>query len=324
MRPSSCKYIGVSPSGLSLQPRPVILDPILPSVRPHHLRQRQRHAVRPVDLPAHLAFLFLDPRLRRATPRSGRTPPLSCAPAGPGRHAPCRVVIRASAVVAQQALDPFAFDDRLGRLHQFGVKELLLALFAHRQFLDALAAVASRRSRAASWAWAYASDRTSQRRSVQTYRWPSTSGGQLHVQAEPLGHQLVGLPLDAGTPHLLQRLAPVEDRLQQRASLGPAELALRQRAEVEILPSRHEGAGGQGRHFAVADIGPAAHAEGCCTVLMVGIYKGSSAVLPGTTAVARGMPKGSSTAAAILIWGRSGSSLLWPNCNSPCSDRTAA
>src|ERR1700736_3234468 len=57
---------------------------------------------------------------------------------------------------------------------------------------------------------------------------------------------------------------------------------------------------------------------------MAGTYKGSSAALPGTTAVASGRPNGSRMAAAILNWGRSGSSLLWPNCKSPCADRAAA
>jgi hypothetical protein len=45
-------------------------------------------------------------------------------------------------------------------------------------------------------------------------------------------------------------------------SFGPAELALRQRTEVAIAPGSHEGARGQGGHLAVADIGPAAHAQG--------------------------------------------------------------
>jgi len=62
----------------------------------------------------------------------------------------------------------------------------------------------------------------------------------------------------------------------------------------------------------------------CCTARIAGTYNGSSVELPGTTAVVSGMPRGSSTPAEILNWGLAGSSLLWPNCNSPCSDRTSA
>ena len=87
-------------------------------------------------------------------------------------------------------------------------------------------------------------------------------GGQRHVHREPLRHQFVGLPFGAGSPHLLQRLGAVPDRPQQLPPLGPAELGLRQRAQVEVAPGRHEGAGGQRGHLAVAHVGPAAHPEG--------------------------------------------------------------
>ena len=80
--------------------------------------------------------------------------------------------------------------------------------------------------------------------------------------AEPLRHQFVGLPFGAGSPHRLQRLGAVPDRLQQLPPLGPAELVLRQRAQVEVAPGRHEGARGQRGHLAVAHVGPAAHPEG--------------------------------------------------------------
>src|SRR5712691_3138400 len=50
---------------------------------------------------------------------------------------------------------------------------------------------------------------------------------------------------------------------------------------------------------------------------MTGMYKPSSARSPDSTSVDSGMPKGSNDPIITLIWGRVGSSLLWPNCSSP-------
>src|SRR4030095_6560489 len=52
---------------------------------------------------------------------------------------------------------------------------------------------------------------------------------------------------------------------------------------------------------------------------MIGMYKPSSARSPDNTSVASGIPKGSNDPIITLIWGRVGSSLLWPNCNRPPS-----
>jgi hypothetical protein len=61
---------------------------------------------------------------------------------------------------------------------------------------------------------------------------------------------------------LLQSLRVVPYRPQQHASLGPAELCFGQRAQVEVAPRRHEGAGGQSGHFAVSHVGPTAYSQG--------------------------------------------------------------
>jgi hypothetical protein len=52
---------------------------------------------------------------------------------------------------------------------------------------------------------------------------------------------------------------------------------------------------------------------------MSGMSKPSSARSPDNTAVANGLPKGSSDPIITLICGRVGSSLLCPNCHSPPS-----
>src|SRR6266851_9137346 len=50
---------------------------------------------------------------------------------------------------------------------------------------------------------------------------------------------------------------------------------------------------------------------------LIGRYKPSSARSPDNTSVDSGIPKGSNDPIMTLIWGRVGSSLLWPNWNSP-------
>jgi hypothetical protein len=52
---------------------------------------------------------------------------------------------------------------------------------------------------------------------------------------------------------------------------------------------------------------------------MIGMYKPSSARSPDNTSVDSGIPKGSNDPIMTLIWGRVGSSLLWPNCTKPSS-----
>jgi hypothetical protein len=49
--------------GPPLEPRPVVFDPILAPVRPHHLRQTHPYPVGAIDLPAHRADLFPDRRV---------------------------------------------------------------------------------------------------------------------------------------------------------------------------------------------------------------------------------------------------------------------
>jgi hypothetical protein len=55
------------------------------------------------------------------------------------------------------------------------------------------------------------------------------------------------------------------------------------------------------------------------TRAMIGMYKPSSARAPDNTSVASGIPKGSNDPIITLIWGRVGSSLLWPNWTNPSS-----
>src|SRR5205807_5889184 len=68
---------------------------------------------------------------------------------------------------------------------------------------------------------------------------------------------------------------------------------------------------------------PTNNSPGVCNPVrirsMIGRYKPSSARSPDKTSVASGIPKGSNDPIITLIWGRVGSSLLWPNCNRPPS-----
>ncbi len=52
---------------------------------------------------------------------------------------------------------------------------------------------------------------------------------------------------------------------------------------------------------------------------MIGRYTPSSARSPDNTSVASGIPKGSNDPILTLIWGRVGSSFLWPPCTRPPS-----
>ena len=146
-----------------------------------------------------------------------------------------------------------------------------------------------------------------------------------HIDGKALGDQLGSLlGRRLRTIHLLQRLLAWPDRLQQGPPLLLGQLFLRQRAEVVVLGPGHVGAGAQRRHLAVAHVGLAPRAERGWTFWTSGIYNGSSALLPATATVLTGSPSGSRAAAAIFNWGRSSRSLLWPNCNRPCSERTSA